>query len=1803
MSSDTRTVEMRFDNRDFESNAKQSISTLEKLKSALKLDGASRGLSEIEKASKKVDFREVDRGLEGLGHKFSWLEQIGIGALRHIGEQAVNAGERIVKSLTIDQLTSGWSKYEEKTTAVQTIMANIRDETGRFVDEAAKMDYVNEQIEKLNWFSDETSYSLTDMTGNVGKFIANGQGLEESVTAMQGIATWAAISGQNSQVAARAMYNISQAMGAGSMKIRDWMSIENANMATAGFKELAITVAQNKGKIKECQVTIQNFRESLSGKGTDGWFDKEVMMEVFSTYGEAADKIQAYSIKTGETATDIIRDIRSGNKELADEVGVTADSIGFKALVAAQEAKTLGEALTATGDAVSTKWMQIYELIFGNYLEQKDLWTDLSSGLWDVFAAPLDDLRLIFKEWNKGIDGISGRTDLLSGIADVLNVLFHSYEDDAGVEHTSILDTIKSGISEALGLSDGVETLGKRLWNLTHRFKEWTASLEPSPKTLEKIKTSVKGLATAFKLIGKTISAVAKPFLNLFGDVFKTASLNLLDMSSGFGEWIANLDALLDKSNFFENVSTKIQNGIDSIKEVINTLFTSLTGKSIGDVFSSIKNSFSGLGSMDVGGGLSNLQSFFTSLGTIFQRIKHSFQDADGPILKIIGAIGKALNKIASFISEASDKGGAFSLAKLAVKGGAVYLLLEFVKSIVGVFRGIRGAGELVENFSDFWWGLYKALKGLQFKLIADGLKSMAVALGIMTLCVALLGSMSTKELVQGMLALVALAGIIALLKGIVQGINIFNGLGAAAAFLAFAAAIGILTLAVYALGNMDTAALGQGIAAIALLTLIFGMFKGLVGTVGGLNLLAAAAAFALFGVAVDILAIGVKILGSMDTKELVKGELAIAGLVLIFGLFRKLTAISTGIDLLAATAAFALFGIAVDILAIGVKLLGSMSSGELARALISVATLVAIFGIFKNFCTTVTGINLIAAAAAFAIFAVAVDILAVGVKALGSMSNRDLTAGVVTIGLLVVIFGLFRKVTSSLAGIDLVLSTAAFAIFAVAIDLIAIGVKALGSMSGNDITAAVIAIGLIVSIFGMFRKLTATALGLDLIGATAAFTLFAIAVDIMAIGVLALGQLDVGQITNGITAVAAMVLLYGVLSSLSAGGFGMEASAVGFLAFSVALIAVAAAMNLLIPVMEAVEGMGEGWWKPLVLLGGALALVVGAGAIAGLPLVSAGLIVLSVALLAIGVAVGIAAAGLALLTFALAEFVEAVALYGPQASANMGSVVNAILTTIITSGPKMTAAAIVLISSFAMGLIGSASILALAAFVLLASLLEAFAVGIPTLTSSIVNLLASALNTIAAVIRASSSLILPAVANILSAIIELVLEVVAGLVELIPGVGESLAGTIRGWKGSVNEALTSVFEDAEQIGSDGASGLIDGFSGGGGGHRFAAAGEEAGNSIIDSAANVLNSQAKPTGEAGGKDLTEGFNTQIDKSAPTTTKSATDFMDIINSVISQGSTDGIDAFNTDFLSNISSSFGDFDIAGLTGDKMSELTSSITSGGSDSSLAFDSVLDTFSSSIDGFDLAGLTGNKMSEMPPAVEGAKGSVRSASQTLADSAAEPISNIDSYGSGVDMGSQYAAGIRSQIAAVSAAAQAMANAVSSFLHFSEPDVGPLSNFHTYAPDMIKLWCSGIYSNLDKVENSSDAMADTVYDGFSTALEYVSDLIDNGMSDELSIRPVMDLSGIQNGIHNMDSLINGANGYTISGSTRLASTAAYGMSTRMPTAAEQAPATVGSGVNNYNTFNITNDDPTAVAQKVSRILDQGARREQAVWAR
>ena len=346
---DNKVVEMSFDNRNFETNVKTSLGTLDKLKKSLNFDDATKGFENLDKASKKLSFDSIGDGIEEVKAKFSALDIVAFTALQNITNKVVETGRQMVRSLTIDPVKSGWDKFAEKTQAVQTIMSATvttwEDEAAAMGGYDSQMDFVNDQIEKLNWYADETSYSLTDMVSNVGKFTAAGQGLGTSVEALMGISNWGARSGSEINQLSRAYYNLSQALGKGMLSLQDWMSIENANMATYEFKEQLIQAGLAMGKLKEAAdappgtyeiigaqneffVNPENLRETLK----EGWVTSDVMMYVYREYGKASKLLSEISERASDTftTTGFLNDLEelqeAGSKisvkDIADRYGI-----------------------------------------------------------------------------------------------------------------------------------------------------------------------------------------------------------------------------------------------------------------------------------------------------------------------------------------------------------------------------------------------------------------------------------------------------------------------------------------------------------------------------------------------------------------------------------------------------------------------------------------------------------------------------------------------------------------------------------------------------------------------------------------------------------------------------------------------------------------------------------------------------------------------------------------------------------------------------------------------------------------------------------------------------------------------------------------------------------------------------------------------------------------------------------------------------------------------------------------------------------------------------------------------------------------------------------------------------------------------------------------------------------------------------------------------------------------------------------------------------------------------------------------
>lgn len=376
---DQRIVEMQFDNAQFEKGISTSLKSLDNLEKGLKLDGASKGLQSVANAANSMNFDGLQSGIYAVQQKFSALEVIGITALQRITNQAISAGAALVNSLSMDRISAGWSKYGAKTKATQTLVA-----------QGNALEDVNKQMEQLNWFTDETSYNFTDMQENIAKFTATGKGLEESVTAMEGIALWAAASGQNATTASRAMYQLSQAMGAGVMRKEDYKSIQNASMDTDEFRQKCLdagvalgTLKKNAdGTYKSLMANSKAFNKSQFAEHLtdDAWLTSDVMMRVYNDYAKAVDQIYTY-VQDKADAGEIIT-----TSEAIEAMGDKVDAFGLKVFKAGQEARTFDDAIDSVKDAVSTGWMKTFELIFGDAEQSTKLWTDLANDLYEVFA-------------------------------------------------------------------------------------------------------------------------------------------------------------------------------------------------------------------------------------------------------------------------------------------------------------------------------------------------------------------------------------------------------------------------------------------------------------------------------------------------------------------------------------------------------------------------------------------------------------------------------------------------------------------------------------------------------------------------------------------------------------------------------------------------------------------------------------------------------------------------------------------------------------------------------------------------------------------------------------------------------------------------------------------------------------------------------------------------------------------------------------------------------------------------------------------------------------------------------------------------------------------------------------------------------------------------------------------------------------------------------------------------------------------------------------------------------------------------
>lgn len=445
---DQRVVEMRFDNAQFEKNSRDTMRTLDKLKEKLSFKGAAKGLEQVQAASENVDFSGMEKGLDTVQAKFSALDVIAFMALQRITDKVISTGEQMVKSLSVDQITSGWDKYNEKTSNVQTIM----NATGKSIDQ------VNGYLNKLMWYSDETSYSFNEMTSALSQMTAAGGKIDKMIPMIMGIANATADAGKVGFAFQSTIRNLIQSYSAGHLQLQDWKSLNLMGTATKALKQELIDTAVELGVIKEGEVTIASFESSLQKK----WANTKVMEKTFAKYASMMEAAYELTQKNpGMTSSEALEQLKGQYGELAE-----------RAALAAQQATSFGQAIDSTKDAVSSKWMSVFETIFGNKEEATDTWTELANRLYDIFVPPIEALNDRMKEgldsgWQQMRDAFGDQADAYTTVLEKLALAKGAVTEEAIEEEGSFAKALQKGKVNAelltTSLSDTIKTYAELL--------------------------------------------------------------------------------------------------------------------------------------------------------------------------------------------------------------------------------------------------------------------------------------------------------------------------------------------------------------------------------------------------------------------------------------------------------------------------------------------------------------------------------------------------------------------------------------------------------------------------------------------------------------------------------------------------------------------------------------------------------------------------------------------------------------------------------------------------------------------------------------------------------------------------------------------------------------------------------------------------------------------------------------------------------------------------------------------------------------------------------------------------------------------------------------------------------------------------------------------------------------------------------------------------------------------------------------------------------------------------------------------
>ena len=1233
---DERVVEMRFDNKQFESNVQTSLSTLDRLKKSLNLSGAAKGFDEIDSASKKVNMNGLANAVESVRLKFSALEVMAVTALANITNSALNAGKRIVSALTIDPIKTGFQEYETQIGAVQTILANTQHE-------GTNLQQVNRALDELNTYADKTIYNFTEMTRNIGTFTAAGVNLQTSVDSIKGIANLAAVSGSTSQQASTAMYQLSQALAAGKVSLMDWNSVVNAGMGGKVFQDALVRTSELLGTGAKNAINMYgSFRESLT-KGE--WLTTEVLTETLKQFAGAYS--EADLIQQGFS--------ESQAKEIA-QMAKTAEE-------AATKVKTFTQLWDTLKESAQSGWTATWEILIGDFEEAKDLLSEVSETIGNVIgeaAQARNDLLSggLSSGWKQLLNqGIADEAGYIESIQEVARKSGDAF-DKMVADSDNFSDALKKGLQEGVissdTLSDAVHNLRDKMTGMSQEERKAAGYTSEMVEQIEKLDEGLKNGSVSMdefteKILkpsgrenliqsiwnaAKGLMSVIAPIKEAFRDIFPPMTSEQL---YAFTEALRNLT---ERMKLSETTSENLKRTFKGLFAVLDIIKQAVTA-----VFNAVGSLLGGVG--DLGAGILGVTGTFgdwlvkldefTKQGDVFNKVL-------GTIVSVIKTVATAIRDFVKVVAE-----------KIAFPGFELFhSLLERLHTRMSQIGD--AAGGMKSSVSSAFEAMGNALANCQFmqlhQAIRDAVKANAgvIADAMGKVCSSQNDSIGNADF----------SGVIDLLNGISFGaiaVGITKFVGAikeqldsigsikesfigildsvrgcfeayqsqlqAGTLLKIASAIAILVASLVALSLIDSAKLSVALGAITVLfadlMASMAVFNKISGQASGV--IRSTTAMLAISTSVLILASALKKLGDLDAKQLATGLTGVVGLTATMIVAAKSLS-KGGPTIIKGASQMVIFAAAIKILASACEDLSALDWEELAKGLVGVGVLLAEVSLFMNTAkfsgqsvTTATGIVILSGA---------IKILASACEDFAQMNWGEIGRGLTSIGIVLAEIVAFTRLTGNAQHV--IATSAALIGIGAAMKILAAAVKDFSAMNWSELAVGLVGMAgalTAVTIAVNFMPKNMIAIGTGLIAVSTALLIMASALENM-------GGMEWNEIAKG------LVALGGSLGIMAVGLRAMT----GTLSGSAAMLVAASALAILTPVLSILGAMS--WTaivKGLVSLAGAFTVIGVAGAVLT-PLVPT-ILGLSGAMALIGVAVlglgaGLLAAGTGLSAIAV---------------------------------------------------------------------------------------------------------------------------------------------------------------------------------------------------------------------------------------------------------------------------------------------------------------------------------------------------------------------------------------------------------------------------------------------------------------------------------------------------------------------------------------------------------------------------------------